>query len=167
MAKKKTFPLPLWSLILPLSAWGLYFIGISGSGWLEAVAAILLAGSVLSAVYHAEVVAHKVGEPFGAIILAVAITIIEVALIISLMVAGGEMPPILPATPFLRRCLLILATAFWGLCLLIGGWKCREQFFGKKSANTALIVLVRFWCSRWCCPISPPARPAPPITMPS
>ena len=86
MAKKKTFPLPLWSLILPLLAWGLYFIGISGSGWLEAVAAILLAGSVLSAVYHAEVVAHKVGEPFGTIILAVAITIIEVALIISLMV---------------------------------------------------------------------------------
>ena len=82
MAKKKTFPLPLWSLILPLFAWGLYFFGISGSGWLEAVAAILLAGSVLSAVYHAEVVAHKVGEPFGTIILAVAITIIEVALII-------------------------------------------------------------------------------------
>ena len=141
MAKKKTFPLPLWSLILPLLAWGLYFIGISGSGWLEAVAAILLAGSVLSAVYHAEVVAHKVGEPFGTIILAVAITIIEVALIISLMVAGGENAAYLARDTIFAAIMLIL-NGILGLCLLIGGWKYREQFFGKKSANTALIVLV-------------------------
>lgn len=141
MAKKKTFPLPLWSLILPLLAWGLYFIGVSGSGWLEAVAAILLAGSVLSAVYHAEVVAHKVGEPFGTIILAVAITIIEVALIISLMVAGGENAAYLARDTIFAAIMLIL-NGILGLCLLIGGWKYREQFFGKKSANTALIVLV-------------------------
>ena len=141
MAKKKTFPLPLWSLILPLLAWGLYFIGISGSGWLEAVVAILLAGSVLSAVYHAEVVAHKVGEPFGTIILAVAITIIEVALIISLMVAGGDNAAYLARDTIFAAIMLIL-NGILGLCLLIGGWKYREQFFGKKSANTALIVLV-------------------------
>ena len=141
MAKKKTFPLPLWSLILPLLAWGLYFIGVSGSGWLEVVAAILLAGSVLSAVYHAEVVAHKVGEPFGTIILAVAITIIEVALIISLMVAGGENAAYLARDTIFAVIMLIL-NGILGLCLLIGGWKYREQFFGKKSANTALIVLV-------------------------
>lgn len=141
MAKKKTFPLPLWSLILPLLAWGLYFIGVSGSGWLEVVAAILLAGSVLSAVYHAEVVAHKVGEPFGTIILAVAITIIEVALIISLMVAGGDNAAYLARDTIFAAIMLIL-NGILGLCLLIGGWKYREQFFGKKSANTALIVLV-------------------------
>ena len=141
MAKKKTFPLPLWSLILPLLAWGLYFIGVSGSGWLAAVAAIFLAGSVLSAVYHAEVVAHKVGEPFGTIILAVAITIIEVALIISLMVAGGENAAYLARDTIFAAIMLIL-NGILGLCLLIGGWKYREQFFGKKSANTALIVLV-------------------------
>ena len=141
MAKKKTFPLPLWSLILPLLAWGLDFIGISGSGRLAAVAAILLAGSVLSAVYHAEVVAHKVGEPFGTIILAVAITIIEVALIISLMVAGGENAAYLARDTIFAAIMLIL-NGILGLCLLIGGWKYREQFFGKKSANTALIVLV-------------------------
>ena len=141
MAKKKTFPLPLWSLILPLLAWGLYFIGVSGSGWLAAVAAILLAGSVLSAVYHAEVVAHKVGEPFGTIILAVAITIIEVALIISLMVAGGDNAAYLARDTIFAAIMLIL-NGILGLCLLIGGWKYREQFFGKKSANTALIVLV-------------------------
>lgn len=82
--------LPWWSLALPVLAWGLYFIGIKDSGWLQVLGSIFLIGSVLSAVHHAEVVAHKVGEPFGTIILALAITVIEVALIVSLMVAGGR-----------------------------------------------------------------------------
>ncbi len=51
-----------------------------------AVAAVLLAGAVLAAVHHAEVVAHRVGEPFGSLVLAVAVTVIEVALIVTLMV---------------------------------------------------------------------------------
>ena len=50
----------------------------------------LLVGAVLAAVHHAEVVAHRVGEPFGSLILAVAVTVIEVGLIVSLMVSGGE-----------------------------------------------------------------------------
>ena len=54
------------------------------------IVGILLAGSVLAAVHHAEVVAHRVGEPFGSLVLAVAVTVIEVALIVTLMVAGGD-----------------------------------------------------------------------------
>jgi Ca2+:H+ antiporter len=50
--------------------------------------ALVLAGSVLAAVHHAEVVAHRVGEPFGSLVLAVAVTVIEVALIVTLMVSG-------------------------------------------------------------------------------
>ncbi|WP_327586027.1 hypothetical protein OHA25_02630 [Nonomuraea sp. NBC_00507] len=53
------------------------------------VAALLLAGAVLAAVHHAEVIAHRVGEPFGSLVLAVAMTVIEVALIVSLMMTGG------------------------------------------------------------------------------
>ncbi len=49
-----------------------------------------LVGSVLVAVHHAEVIAHRVGEPFGSPILAVAVTVIEVALIVTLMVSGGS-----------------------------------------------------------------------------
>src|SRR5689334_9841709 len=56
----------------------------------EIVAVALLAGSVLAAVHHAEVVAHRVGEPFGSLVLAVAVTVIEVALIITMMVSGGD-----------------------------------------------------------------------------
>ena len=46
------------------------------------VLSLLLVGAVLSAVHHAEVVAHRVGEPFGSLVLAVAVTVIEVALIV-------------------------------------------------------------------------------------
>ena len=70
-----------------------------------------------------------------------AITIIEVALIISLMVAGGDNAAYLARDTIFAAIMLIL-NGILGLCLLIGGWKYREQFFGKKSANTALIVLV-------------------------
>ena len=52
--------------------------------------AVVLVGAVLAAVHHAEVVAHRVGEPFGSLVLAVAVTVIEVALIVTLMVSGGK-----------------------------------------------------------------------------
>jgi Ca2+:H+ antiporter len=51
---------------------------------------VILAVSVLAAVHHAEVVAHRVGEPFGSLVLAIAVTIIEVALIVTLMADGGD-----------------------------------------------------------------------------
>ena len=54
-----------------------------------AVIALLLAGAVLAAVQHAEVVAHRVGEPFGSLVLAVAVTVIEV----SLMIEYSTFPP--------------------------------------------------------------------------
>ena len=80
-----------YTYIFPILAVGYYFSGLMGNGVLyDILAGVLLIGSVLSAVHHAEVVAHKVGEPFGTIIPALCITIIEVALIISLMVAGGD-----------------------------------------------------------------------------
>ena len=92
---------------------------------------MFLIGSVLSAVYHTEVVAHKVGEPFGTIILALAITIIEVALIISLMVAGGDNAAYLPRDTVFAAIMLIL-NGILGMSLMIGGLKHREQFLGKN-----------------------------------
>lgn len=88
-------------------------------------------GSVLLVVHHAEMVAHKVGEPFGAIILALAITIIEVALIVSLMVAGGDNVAYLARDTVFAAIMLILMGVL-GLCLMIGGLKHREHFFIKS-----------------------------------
>lgn len=141
MSSRPHTPLPWWSLALPVLAWGIYFIGIKDSGWLQIGGGLLLIGSVLSAVHHAEVVAHKVGEPFGTIILALAITVIEVALIVSLMVAGGDNAAYLARDTVFAAIMLIL-NGILGGCLLIGGWKHREQFFGQKSATTALVTLV-------------------------
>lgn len=134
-------PLPIWSLLLPLAAWVVYFVGVKESLMLQLAGGALLIGSVLSAVHHAEVVAHKVGEPFGTIILALAITIIEVALIISLMVAGGDNAAYLARDTVFAAIMLIL-NGILGGCLLIGGLKHHEQFFSKKSASTALVTLV-------------------------
>jgi Ca2+:H+ antiporter len=65
--------------------------------FVEVVVALALAGAVLAAVNHAEIVAHRVGEPFGSLVLAIAVTIIEVGLIVTLMISGG------PATASLAR----------------------------------------------------------------
>lgn len=141
MASHTHSPLPLWSLVLPVLAWLLYFIGIADNGWLQIAGGIFLIGSVLSAVHHAEVVAHKVGEPFGTIILALAVTVIEVALIVSLMVAGGDNAAFLARDTVFAAIMLIL-NGILGICLMTGGWKHREQFFSPKSATTALVTLV-------------------------
>lgn len=139
--KKGHHPIPLWSLLLPLAAWILYTYGVHDNIWLSLSGGMLLIGSVLSAVHHAEVVAHKVGEPFGTIILALAITIIEVALIVSLMVAGGDNAAYLARDTVFAAIMLIL-NGILGGCLLIGGLKHHEQFFSQKSASTALVTLV-------------------------
>ncbi|QLB18916.1 calcium:proton antiporter [Mannheimia granulomatis] len=139
--QKGHLPLPICSLLLPIAAWAVYFVGVKESIILQLAGGALLIGSVLSAVHHAEVVAHKVGEPFGTIILALAITIIEVALIVSLMVAGGDNAAYLARDTVFAAIMLIL-NGILGGCLLIGGLKHHEQFFSQKSASTALVTLV-------------------------
>ncbi|WP_400193277.1 calcium:proton antiporter [Hymenobacter sp. B81] len=133
--------LPLWTILAPVLAW-LSYAGIAlgwGSGYLLVVAAALI-GGVLAAVYHAEVVAHRAGEPFGTLVLALAVTIIEVSLIVSLMLAGG------PETTALARdtvfaAVMILLTGITGLCLLAGGFHHREQVFGQQGVTAALVTL--------------------------
>lgn len=80
-----------WAVIVPLLAVVVLALGWGRSLPLPAVGVvtILLAGAVLAAVHHAEVVAHRVGEPYGSLVLAVAVTVIEVALIVTLMIAGA------------------------------------------------------------------------------
>ena len=54
------------------------------------IAVLLQFAAVFAAVHHAEVIALKVGEPFGTLVLALAVTVIEGSLIVSLMMSGGE-----------------------------------------------------------------------------
>lgn len=131
-----------WTNISPILAWIFYSTGLVSEGIIyEIIGGILLISSVLSAVHHSEVVAHKVGEPFGTIILAIAITIIEVALIISLMLVGGD-KTIYLARDTVFAAVMLIFNGILGFCLLLGGVKHREQFFDKSSVNTALVSLL-------------------------
>ena len=79
-----------WTIIFPILAWLLYFSGvIHDSSFFQIIASALLILSVMSAVHHSEIIAERVGEPYGTIILAISITVIEVSIIISLMVTEG------------------------------------------------------------------------------
>ncbi|MDF2551868.1 MAG: ionic transporter y4hA [Chryseobacterium sp.] len=131
-----------YTYIFPVFAVIYYFTGLMGTGVVfDIIAGILLTGSVLSAVHHAEVVAHKVGEPYGTIILALCITIIEVALIVSLMVAGGKQAITL-ARDTVFAAVMIILNGIIGICILVGGVKYFEQFFARTSATTYLVSIV-------------------------
>ncbi len=134
-----------WSIIAPLLAGLLLYatkLGIKpvlGVFYLPIMFASLV-GAVLAAVHHAEVVAHRLGEPFGTLLLTVAITVIEVALIVSLMLTGGPEAASLARDTVLASVMIILSGII-GLCLLIGGVLYKEQVFQLHGASVALSTL--------------------------
>lgn len=137
--------LPVWSIIGPIAAWALLALKLTGRGselgeLLEALLVAGLIAGILAAVFHAEVVAHRVGEPYGTLVLALAVTGIEVALIVSLMIAGGEAASGLARDTVFASVMIIL-NGMVGLCLLSGGRRHREQSFGLFGVSAALVTL--------------------------
>ena len=123
-------------------AWAVLLLAaFTGTGGLvAAVAGVTLLATVFAAVYHAEVIAHRTGEPFGTLVLAVSITIIEVALIVSVMVAApAEKAGLARDTVF--AAVMIVMNGIVGLCLLSGGARHFEQEFQLHGASAALAVL--------------------------
>src|SRR5262252_7320188 len=108
---------------------------------LHTVEGLALIATVFASVYHAEVVALRVGEPFGTLVLALAVTTIEVALIVSMMIAGGAETAGL-ARDTLFAAVMIVCNGIIGICLLAGGMRHREQGFQLLGANAALSVLI-------------------------
>src|SRR3954453_20490937 len=123
-----------WTVVMPavafvalLVTWGRHL-----SAAVVVVVAVLLAGAVLAAVHHAEVVALRVGEPFGSLLLAVAVTVIEVALIVTLMITGG------PETATLARdtvfaAVMITCNGIVGLSLLLGARRYGMAVFNAEG----------------------------------
>ncbi len=105
------------------------------------VRAVMLMLAVLSAVHHAEVVAHRTGEPLGTLVLALAVTVIEVALILSFMLVGGADKASL-ARDTLFAAIMIICNGVVGLCLLVGGWRHKEQVFRVQGVSPALAALL-------------------------
>lgn len=134
--------MPWWTWALPVSAWAvlLFALLLGSSGAISAVAGIPLLGTVFAAVYHAEVVAHRVGEPFGTLVLALAVTVIETALIVSVMIAApAEKAGLARDTVF--AAVMIVCNGIVGACLLWGGARHHEQGFQVQGASAALAVL--------------------------
>ncbi len=104
------------------------------------LSAVLLLGSVFAAVHHAEVVALKVGEPFGSVLLALAVTVIEASLIVTAMLSGGATENAL-ARDSVFAAVAIVLNGVVGICLLVGGARYREQGFRVEGTASALSVL--------------------------
>jgi Ca2+:H+ antiporter len=105
------------------------------------VVALLLGGSVLAAVHHAEVIAHRVGEPFGSLVLAVAVTVIEVALIVTLMVSTeGDTSTLARDTVF--AAVMICLTGIVGVSLLIGSLRTHLAVFNPEGSGAALATVI-------------------------
>jgi len=133
--------LPFWTWLSPLAGWLLLAASLVADGaLLDLALGAGLVASVLAAVHHAEVVAHRVGEPFGTLVLALAVTVIEVALIVSLMLAGGDATAAL-ARDTIFAAIMIILNGMVGLCLLVGGSRHGEQAFGLYGVNAALATL--------------------------
>ncbi len=137
--------LPIWSVVTPVASLALLAYGGSGniySGrWIfDLLLVVGLIAGILAAVFHAEVVAHRVGEPYGTIVLALAVTAIEVALIVSLMISAGDSASGLARDTVFASVMIIL-NGMVGICLLSGGSRHGEQNFGLYGVSAALVTL--------------------------
>jgi Ca2+:H+ antiporter len=133
-----------WSTVLPIAA-VLLLVVVAFIGELPKPVVVLaglgLAGGVAAAVHHAEVIAHRVGEPFGTLVLALAVTVIEASLILSMMVAGGSDMAVLPRDT-MYAAVMIICNGVVGLCLLVGGLAHREQVFRVEGSGAGLAALI-------------------------
>jgi Ca2+:H+ antiporter len=151
--------------LAPIVAATVLAAAIAGSsgGLMLAVAGAALIAAVLAAVHHAEVIALRVGEPFGTLILALAITVIEVALIVSMMLAGGADQAALPRDTIYAT-LMIICNGVVGLCLLVGGLRHREQSFRIQGASTSLATLLAMTALTLVLPTFTTSSPGPTYT---
>ena len=158
---------PWWAWAWPVASWiAIAVAELLGVG--PAVAAIAggtLIATVFAAVYHAEVVAHRIGEPFGTLVLAVAVTVIEVALIVSVMVgAPAEKAGLARDTVF--SAVMIVCNGIVGLSLLVGGVRHHEQGFHVQGASAALAVLAALTTLTLVVPNLTVSAPGPEFTNP-
>src|SRR5262245_26978751 len=116
-----TYGLAAWSIAVPLLGLAALALGKPSGVPLAMVLAVVLGAAVMAAVYHAEVLAHYLGEPFGTLVLALAVTVIETSLIVSIMLgesaegAGGAQTL---ARDTLIAAIMITINGIVGVCLL-------------------------------------------------
>jgi Ca2+:H+ antiporter len=141
MAAMNTQRVPIYAWLLPLTTLIVALLLGKSGGWIgAAVLAILLIGSVMAAVHHAEVVAEWLGEPFGTLVLTMAVTIIELSLIISMMLSGKPNPAL--ARDSVHAVVMLVLNGLAGACIIAGTLRHREQEFQTLGAGAFLSVLM-------------------------
>ncbi|KFG00665.1 ionic transporter y4hA [Streptomyces europaeiscabiei] len=125
-----------------------------------ALVTLVLAGAVLAAVHHAEVVAHRVGEPFGSLVLAVAVTIIEVALIVTLMLDGGDKSATL-ARDTVFAAVMITCNGIVGICLLVASLRHGIAVFNPEGTGAALATVATLATLSLVLPTFTTSKPGP------
>ncbi|WP_314241669.1 calcium:proton antiporter [Streptomyces kutzneri] len=155
-------PLTDWTVVVPVVALvALVFSwGRDLPGFAVALVALCLAGAVLAAVHHAEVVAHRVGEPFGSLVLAVAVTVIEVALIVTLMADGGDKTASL-ARDTVFAAVMITCNGIVGLSLLVGALRNRIAVFNPEGSGAALATVATLATLSLVLPTFTTSKPGP------
>ena len=132
---------PLLSVLMFAAVTALHYtFAPTAFGWLFAgVLLVILFGTVFAAVHHAEVVAERIGEPFGTLLLTLAVTIIEVALIATIMLGEKAVTTLARDTVF--AVVMIVCNGLVGICILVGGLRYREQDIQVSGSNLYLSVL--------------------------
>jgi len=133
--------IPLYAIVLPalgLLTW--FLVGKTESALLAIVLAVVLLGNVISAVHHAEVIALRIGEPFGTLVLALAVTVIEVGMIVVLMVGGEPNPALMRDS--IHAVVMLVLHGLAGLCIVVCALYHREPEFHVAGANAFLAVLI-------------------------
>ena len=153
-----TVVMPALAVVMLVATWG-----SKPADPILVVAGLLLAGAVLAAVHHAEVVAHRVGEPFGSLVLAVAVTVIEVALIVTLMVAGGKDTSTL-ARDTVFAAVMISCNGIIGLSLLSATLRHRVAAFNAEGSATALATVATLATLSLVLPTFTTSAPGPEFT---
>jgi Ca2+:H+ antiporter len=131
-----------WTVIVPVLA--LIVLAVAWGRALPTpivvVVSLLLAGSVLAAVHHAEVVALRIGEPYGSLVLAVAVTVIEVALIVTLMIAGAGAAETL-ARDTVFAAVILTCNGIVGLSIVAGTRRESVVSFNAEGSGAALATV--------------------------
>ncbi len=153
-----------WTSIAPPLA-----VGVLAATWgvkdpsiaVAILVGIFLAAAVLAAVHHAEVVAHRVGEPFGSLVLAVAVTVIEVGLIVTLMISseGDETATLARDTVFAAA--MICCNGILGISVLLGALRRRVAAFNAEGTATALATVLTLATLTLVLPTFTTSRPGP------
>src|SRR6478609_3689266 len=128
------------SSLLTVIALGLVAaLGSHSLGW-TLFAVVALCVSVTTAVHHAEVIAARVGPSLGAIVLALAVTVIEVGLIVSMMTNDTPDSAVV-ARDTVFSAVIIVTNGILGVCLLVGGLRNKEMEFHAGGTSSLLAVL--------------------------